>query len=118
MITWFKCVNVYAYIFCFVLFCSECNFCFVLFESQTNEHDFTCILFQKERFLSTGWESVNALDMMAVYSLLPQEDISRYRMWGKKSSLCIVPMGFYDQSSTLCVTESGFELLHSLKQCI
>ncbi|XP_062859884.1 leucine carboxyl methyltransferase 1 [Trichomycterus rosablanca] len=32
---------------------------------------------QKERFLSTGWESVNALDMMAVYSLLPQEDISR-----------------------------------------
>ncbi|XP_053496307.1 leucine carboxyl methyltransferase 1 [Ictalurus furcatus] len=32
---------------------------------------------QKERFLSTGWESVNALDMMAVYSLLPQEDVSR-----------------------------------------
>lgn len=32
---------------------------------------------QKERFLSTGWESVNALDMMAVYSLLPQEDLSR-----------------------------------------
>ncbi|KAG9267668.1 leucine carboxyl methyltransferase 1 isoform X1 [Astyanax mexicanus] len=32
---------------------------------------------QKERFLSTGWESVNALDMMGVYSLLPQDDISR-----------------------------------------
>ncbi|KAK1793890.1 hypothetical protein P4O66_010810, partial [Electrophorus voltai] len=32
---------------------------------------------QKERFLLTGWESVNALDMMAVYGLLPQEDISR-----------------------------------------
>ncbi|KAL6475127.1 hypothetical protein MHYP_G00161670 [Metynnis hypsauchen] len=32
---------------------------------------------QKERFLSTGWESVNALDMMTVYSLLPQDDISR-----------------------------------------
>nr|ADO27946.1 leucine carboxyl methyltransferase 1 [Ictalurus furcatus] len=31
----------------------------------------------QERFLSTGWESVNALDMMAVYSLLPQEDVSR-----------------------------------------
>uniref|UniRef100_A0AAR2L8A0 Leucine carboxyl methyltransferase 1 n=1 Tax=Pygocentrus nattereri TaxID=42514 RepID=A0AAR2L8A0_PYGNA len=32
---------------------------------------------QKERFLSTGWESVNALDMMTVYSLLPQDDMSR-----------------------------------------
>ncbi|XP_057213704.1 leucine carboxyl methyltransferase 1 isoform X3 [Triplophysa rosa] len=32
---------------------------------------------QKERFLSTGWESVNALDMMAVYSMLPQEDVAR-----------------------------------------
>uniref|UniRef100_A0A4W4F5A7 Leucine carboxyl methyltransferase 1 n=1 Tax=Electrophorus electricus TaxID=8005 RepID=A0A4W4F5A7_ELEEL len=31
----------------------------------------------QERFLLTGWESVNALDMMAVYGLLPQEDISR-----------------------------------------
>lgn len=33
---------------------------------------------QKERFLSAGWESVNALDMMTVYSMLPQEDVARY----------------------------------------
>lgn len=33
---------------------------------------------QKERFLSTGWESVNALDMMTVYSMLPQDDVARY----------------------------------------
>ncbi|XP_056627239.1 leucine carboxyl methyltransferase 1 isoform X3 [Triplophysa dalaica] len=32
---------------------------------------------QKERFLTTGWESVNALDMMTVYSMLPQEDVAR-----------------------------------------
>ncbi|XP_065098577.1 leucine carboxyl methyltransferase 1 [Paramisgurnus dabryanus] len=32
---------------------------------------------QKERFLSSGWESVNALDMMMVYSMLPQEDVAR-----------------------------------------
>lgn len=32
---------------------------------------------QKERFLSTGWESVEALDMMMVYSMLPQEDVAR-----------------------------------------
>lgn len=32
---------------------------------------------QKERFLSSGWESVNALDMMMVYSILPQEDVAR-----------------------------------------
>lgn len=32
---------------------------------------------QKERFLSAGWESVNALDMMTVYSMLPQEDVAR-----------------------------------------
>uniref|UniRef100_A0A672Q0U0 Leucine carboxyl methyltransferase 1 n=1 Tax=Sinocyclocheilus grahami TaxID=75366 RepID=A0A672Q0U0_SINGR len=33
---------------------------------------------QKERFLSAGWKSVNALDMMTVYSMLPQEDVARY----------------------------------------
>lgn len=33
---------------------------------------------QKERFLMTGWESVNALDMMTVYSMLPQDDVARY----------------------------------------
>ncbi|MFT7812171.1 leucine carboxyl methyltransferase 1 [Arapaima gigas] len=32
---------------------------------------------QKERFLKTGWESANALDMAAVYSVLPQEDVAR-----------------------------------------
>uniref|UniRef100_A0A671RG48 Leucine carboxyl methyltransferase 1 n=1 Tax=Sinocyclocheilus anshuiensis TaxID=1608454 RepID=A0A671RG48_9TELE len=32
---------------------------------------------QKERFLSAGWESVNALDMMTVYSVLPREDVAR-----------------------------------------
>uniref|UniRef100_A0A8C1C358 Leucine carboxyl methyltransferase 1 n=1 Tax=Cyprinus carpio carpio TaxID=630221 RepID=A0A8C1C358_CYPCA len=32
---------------------------------------------QKERFLSAGWESVNALDMMTVYSMLPWEDVAR-----------------------------------------
>lgn len=34
---------------------------------------------------------------------------------GGKSSLCIGPKGFHDLRSTLCVTESGFELLHSLE---
>lgn len=33
---------------------------------------------QKERFLSAGWESANALDMMTVYNMLPQEDVARY----------------------------------------
>uniref|UniRef100_A0A8C1BGQ2 Leucine carboxyl methyltransferase 1 n=2 Tax=Cyprinus carpio TaxID=7962 RepID=A0A8C1BGQ2_CYPCA len=32
---------------------------------------------QKERFLSAGWESANALDMMTVYNMLPQEDVAR-----------------------------------------
>uniref|UniRef100_A0A8C9SEP3 Leucine carboxyl methyltransferase 1 n=1 Tax=Scleropages formosus TaxID=113540 RepID=A0A8C9SEP3_SCLFO len=32
---------------------------------------------QKERFLKTGWESANALDMAAVYSVLPQDDMAR-----------------------------------------
>ncbi|XP_008313284.1 leucine carboxyl methyltransferase 1 [Cynoglossus semilaevis] len=32
---------------------------------------------QKERFLSTGWENTDALDMMTVYSVLPQDDVSR-----------------------------------------
>uniref|UniRef100_A0A671LSW7 Leucine carboxyl methyltransferase 1 n=1 Tax=Sinocyclocheilus anshuiensis TaxID=1608454 RepID=A0A671LSW7_9TELE len=31
----------------------------------------------QERFLSAGWKSVNALDMMTVYSMLPQEDVAR-----------------------------------------
>uniref|UniRef100_A0A8C1TD97 Leucine carboxyl methyltransferase 1 n=1 Tax=Cyprinus carpio TaxID=7962 RepID=A0A8C1TD97_CYPCA len=31
----------------------------------------------QERFLSAGWESANALDMMTVYNMLPQEDVAR-----------------------------------------
>lgn len=32
---------------------------------------------QKERFLRTGWEHADALDMMTVYSVLPQDDVAR-----------------------------------------
>ncbi|XP_072312620.1 leucine carboxyl methyltransferase 1 [Eucyclogobius newberryi] len=32
---------------------------------------------QKERFLKSGWERSDALDMMTVYSMLPQEDVER-----------------------------------------
>ncbi|KAM4525985.1 leucine carboxyl methyltransferase 1 [Fundulus diaphanus] len=32
---------------------------------------------QRERFLKTGWENAEALDMMTVYSALPQEDVAR-----------------------------------------
>lgn len=32
---------------------------------------------QKERFLTAGWESVKALDMMKIYSMLPREDVAR-----------------------------------------
>ncbi|XP_066545264.1 leucine carboxyl methyltransferase 1 [Amia ocellicauda] len=32
---------------------------------------------QKDRFLTTGWERADALDMMAVYSALPQDDVAR-----------------------------------------
>lgn len=32
---------------------------------------------QKERFLKTGWEYADALDMMTVYSMLPQDDVAR-----------------------------------------
>lgn len=32
---------------------------------------------QKERFLKTGWEHADALDMMTVYSMLPQNDVAR-----------------------------------------
>lgn len=36
-----------------------------------------CVCLQKERFLKTGWEHADALDMMTVYSLLPQHDVAR-----------------------------------------
>lgn len=32
---------------------------------------------QKERFLKTGWDHADALDMMTVYSMLPQDDVVR-----------------------------------------
>ncbi|KAK7918985.1 hypothetical protein WMY93_010269 [Mugilogobius chulae] len=32
---------------------------------------------QKDRFLKNGWEHANALDMITVYSMLPQEDVER-----------------------------------------
>ncbi|XP_042369458.1 leucine carboxyl methyltransferase 1-like, partial [Plectropomus leopardus] len=34
---------------------------------------------QKERFLKMGWEHADALDMMTVYSMLPQEDVGRFK---------------------------------------
>lgn len=37
-----------------------------------------CGYLQKERFLKTGWEHADALDMMAVYSMLPRDDVERY----------------------------------------
>ncbi|KAG2455890.1 LCMT1 methyltransferase, partial [Polypterus senegalus] len=33
---------------------------------------------QKDRFLSCGWNKVEALDMMSVYSKLPAEDVERH----------------------------------------
>ena len=32
---------------------------------------------QRDRFLKTGWENADALDMMTVYSMLPQDDVGR-----------------------------------------
>ncbi|XP_045550725.1 uncharacterized protein [Salmo salar] len=32
---------------------------------------------QKEHFLKTGWENVDDLDMMTVYSVIPQDDVAR-----------------------------------------
>ncbi|KAG7226460.1 hypothetical protein INR49_013872 [Caranx melampygus] len=32
---------------------------------------------QRERFLKTGWEHADALDMMTIYSMLPQDDVAR-----------------------------------------
>lgn len=32
---------------------------------------------QKERFLKAGWEHADALDMMTIYSMLPQDDVAR-----------------------------------------
>ncbi|KAM7371067.1 hypothetical protein PAMP_010564 [Pampus punctatissimus] len=32
---------------------------------------------QRDRFLKTGWEYADALDMMTVYSMLPQDDVAR-----------------------------------------
>lgn len=36
-----------------------------------------CLRLQKDRFLKTGWEHVDVLDMMTVYSMLPQDDVAR-----------------------------------------
>lgn len=36
-----------------------------------------CLRLQKDRFLKTGWEHVDALDMMTVYTMLPQDDVAR-----------------------------------------
>eukprot|EP00064_Thunnus_orientalis_P019088 superscaffoldBa00004624_g19198 len=32
---------------------------------------------QRDRFLKTGWENADALDMMTVYGMLPQDDVAR-----------------------------------------
>uniref|UniRef100_A0A1A8S243 Leucine carboxyl methyltransferase 1 n=2 Tax=Nothobranchius rachovii TaxID=451742 RepID=A0A1A8S243_9TELE len=35
---------------------------------------------QKDRFLTTGWDHADALDMMTVYSMLPQQDVARIEL--------------------------------------
>lgn len=43
-------------------------------------------VFQKERLLENGWENARAIDMMKVYSFLPQADVKRYHFGTQKSS--------------------------------
>lgn len=43
-------------------------------------------VFQRERLLLNGWENARAIDMMKVYSFLPQADVKRYHFWTQKSS--------------------------------
>lgn len=51
--------------------------CLCVWEENQTWSAFMCVL-QKERFLKTGWEHADALDMMTVYSMLPQDDVARY----------------------------------------
>uniref|UniRef100_A0A4X1UQM0 Leucine carboxyl methyltransferase 1 n=1 Tax=Sus scrofa TaxID=9823 RepID=A0A4X1UQM0_PIG len=44
---------------------------------------------QKERLLSSGWESASAVDMMELYSKLPRAEVSRYEI-GKEFAPCQV----------------------------
>ncbi len=63
---------------------SQVNICCLLsllrsscfFLEYLHEYFNLCCL-QRERFLKTGWEHANALDMMTVYSMLPQDDVER-----------------------------------------
>lgn len=50
---------------------------FWLFKMKFVLNCYMLCVFQKERFLRTGWEHADALDMMTVYSVLPQEDVAR-----------------------------------------
>uniref|UniRef100_A0A673WTQ8 Leucine carboxyl methyltransferase 1 n=1 Tax=Salmo trutta TaxID=8032 RepID=A0A673WTQ8_SALTR len=61
----------------------------------------------KERFLKTGWENVDALDMMTVYSVIPQDDVAR-----------IEHLEFLDEKELLqqllqhSIDEGGKQLIH------
>lgn len=44
---------------------------------RESSHRRSAACVQKERFLKAGWEHADALDMMMVYSMLPQDDVAR-----------------------------------------
>lgn len=48
-------------------------------------------VFQRERLLANGWENARAIDMMKVYSFLPQDDVRRYHFGTQRSSPDAIP---------------------------
>lgn len=46
-------------------------------KKKINTEDSYAYSLQKDRFLKTAWEHADALDMMTVYRMLPQEDVAR-----------------------------------------
>lgn len=94
--------------------------CAQVFSLQSCE-SCAALCLQRERLLVSGWENARAVDMMKVYSFLPQADVKRYHFGTPKSSSGaisrVLPVPLVQQRGLQAGSAQGDTTLLRLELC-